>query len=677
MHPANHLAGQTSPYLLQHLHNPVEWYPWGPEALARATAANKLLIVSVGYAACHWCHVMERESFEDEGIAELMNTHFISIKVDREERPDIDAVYMDAVQTLTGRGGWPMNVVCLPDGKPIWGGTYFPKDHWQNALRQLAKAWRERPEEFTQQANDLTAHLQKLERTPTPADQPSFSQDELTKALMRLMGRFDSKWGGFEGAPKFPTPVFWEMLLRHVYYTQDPTAQAELDTCLTRVAWGGIFDHVGGGWARYSVDAQWHVPHFEKMLYDNGQLLQLYSNAYRAEPKPLFRQAVRKTIEFMQRELRSPEGGFYSALDADSEGVEGKFYVWTAQEFDEVVGTEVAGLMRAYYNVSEAGNWEDGVNVLMRTVSDEAIAEQAGVSLEALQTLVREANQKLLERRQSRVRPGLDDKQLTSWNALAISGLVAAFQAFGEPADLAMAEETAQFIRNHLADGHRLNRSFKNGEARINAYLDDYAFSAEAFLSLYQATFNPAYLHQADRWAGYVLQHFNDTDSALLFYTSNEDPPLVTRKKEIYDSVTPSACSSMAHVLLTLGHLLERPAYLKRAQAMLATLAQHTSEHIRSFSNWGRLMQRFIYPDHVVVITGPEANRKAHEFQRRFLPNAILAGTTSEPTSDDLALLQRRFKTDTPLYVCQGHTCQQPTTAVAQAQQLVRTRLTP
>ena len=663
----NHLAGETSPYLLQHLYNPVDWHPWGESALQKARDEHKLLLVSVGYSACHWCHVMEHESFEDPEVADLMNAHFVPIKVDREERPDIDQVYMDAVQAMTGQGGWPMNVVCLPDGRPVWGGTYFPKEHWMHYLRQLANNWQAAPDKFAEQAEKLMGFMRQLEETPTPGTAKTYTTDDLARAFVPISQRFDFEYGGFDQAPKFPTPANWHFLLKYAHFAQDPTARMAVQQTLKRMAWGGIFDHVGGGFARYSVDKHWHVPHFEKMLYDNGQLLSLYSEGFRWSGDPLYRHTIAHTIDWLGRELRAPEGAFFSALDADSEGEEGKFYVWKKQEIDELLG-EDAQLYAAYYNVSENGNWEEGKNVLIRTSSAETVAKAFGLSEQELQNRVARANETLLQARAQRVRPGLDDKILLSWNALTIKGLTDAYRTFGETGWLELAETAARFLHEQMTEGGRLFRNYKAGKATINAYLDDYAFYIDALIGLYQATFKEAYLERAQLHLAYVQQHFWDDDAQLYWYTSALDAELFSRKKEIYDSVTPSSNAVMAHNLLTLSHLLANDSWAEQAGQMLSVMDQYVEKHLSSFSHWGSLLMRHVFPDYEVVIAGPEAHLRRAELETHFLPNAVLAGATG--TEATLPLLENRLSaTETRFFVCRNRSCQLPVSTAEEALQ--------
>jgi uncharacterized protein YyaL (SSP411 family) len=470
----------------------------GEEAWKKARDENKLVIISIGYAACHWCHVMERESFEDSTVAATMNAHFVAIKVDREERPDVDQVYMDAVQLMTGSGGWPLNCVALPDGRPIWGGTYFPKDKWIAVLQQLKDLWQNRPQEAFRYGDSMIEAVAAMDSVKLSADARPFHEDDLQAILQPWRGSFDTIYGGPNRAPKFPLPNNYQFLLRTYYFTGDQRVGDAVDLTLRKMAWGGIYDQLGGGFARYSVDPYWKVPHFEKMTYDNGQLVSLYSEAYRANPEPLYKRVVEETLEFTAREMTSAEGGFYSSLDADSEGEEGKYYVWTKAEIDAALGPD-AGWFCEYYQVTANGNWEHGNNVLIIAAGAEKFAESKGWGTPELLAKLDAAKQKLMLVRAKRPRPALDDKILCAWNAMMLKGYVDAYRAFGNKQFLGAALRNAYFIETQLRDGDRLNRNYKNGKATINAFLDDYALLADAYIALYQATLDQA-LARAGAW---------------------------------------------------------------------------------------------------------------------------------------------------------------------------------
>jgi uncharacterized protein len=670
-HPANHLIHESSPYLLQHAYNPVDWHPWGDMALDKAHRENKLIIISVGYAACHWCHVMEHESFENADVAAVMNEFFVSIKVDREERPDIDQIYMDAVQLMTGSGGWPLNCVCLPDGRPIWGGTYFQKRQWIDVLDQLAEFWRRSPDEARGYAERLTDAVRKMDEIVPVAVHKPFSLDFLESILKPWRGTFDLKWGGYGRTPKFPMPNNWQFLLRESHFSGNAEQQAALAVTLERMAWGGIYDQLGGGFARYSVDGIWKVPHFEKMTYDNGQLISLYAEAHLKQPDPLYERVVAQTFAWMEREMLSPEGGWYSSLDADSEGVEGKFYVWTKAEIDALLGND-SGWYCAYYQVVEQGNWEHGNNILMMGQSPAAFAAARGLSEEALLHRVAAANAILLQARDPRIRPGLDDKVLASWNALMLKGCVDAFRAFGDASYHAAALRNAHFIADHLMVEGRLMRNFKTGKASIPAFLDDHALVAEAFVALYQITFDQQWLTLAQALVEQVIAHFYNAETQLFFFTSDQDPALITRKMELMDNVIPASNSVMANVLFDLGHLLSRNDYVERAERMLQNVQGDMPRYGGGYSNWGLLMLKFLRPFLEVVVTGPDALAYAAQIQKTYLPNQVIAAATT-PEDQSLSLLDDRFVDgQTLIYVCVNSACQLPVSDVESAIKLMR-----
>ncbi|RMG58180.1 MAG: thioredoxin domain-containing protein [Bacteroidetes bacterium] len=659
----NRLIHESSPYLLQHAHNPVDWYPWGEEALTKARDENKLLLISIGYAACHWCHVMERESFEDEDIAALMNTHFVPVKVDREERPDIDKIYMDAVMLMTGRGGWPLNAIALPDGRPIYGGTYFPKDHWREVLLQIAQMHKQSPERSEQYAGNLTQAMQEMDvATPATGHSP-ISREMLAEAAAIWMEQIDFKWGGRDSsANKFPLPMNNLYLLRAAFLSGDARIEEAVSVTLEKMAYGGIYDHLGGGFARYSVDAYWKVPHFEKMLYDNGQLVSLYAEAWQRTGRERYRRVVYDTMDFVARELTSPEGGFYSSLDADSEGEEGKFYTWGYEEVAGLLGPDTRPFAD-YYNIHPFGNWE-GRSVLFVLEEEDEFAERWKQEPEAFRALLARGRATLLEARTQRVRPGLDDKILSSWNGLMLKGAVDAYRIFGEARFLALALENGRFIRDRLTEGPRLWRSYKEGKATINAFLDDYANVIDGYIALYEVTFDEAWLSQAQIHLDHVLTHFHDEASPLLFYTSDEDPVLIRRKTERQDDVIPSSNAVLAGSLHRLGLLLDRADYRERAEAMLAVMQAELVKNPAWHARWGLLALCYAYPHYEVAITGPQAPAWRLEMERHYYPNRLFAGTV---TGSNLPLLQDRMAEVSTIYVCEGHSCRLPVQSVAEA----------
>ncbi len=670
-HAPNRLAHETSPYLLQHAYNPVDWYPWGPEALARAQAEQKPILVSIGYAACHWCHVMERESFEHEAVAAVMNTHFVCIKVDREERPDVDQVYMDALHAMGVQGGWPLNMFLTADAKPFYGGTYFPRASWTQLLANIGEAYAgEHRDELEQSAARFAAAIGTSELAKYGATVGGgVSADEFKLLLYNLGLKFDRERGGTNRAPKFPMPSIWRFLLRAHAATGSAEALKQAVLTLREMAWGGIYDQAHGGFARYSVDGEWLAPHFEKMLYDNGQLVSLYSEAFQLTGEPLFRSVVYDTVEFVRLELTSEDGGFFSSLDADSEGEEGKFYVFTKDELREILGPEEP-LFSDYYNCTAAGNWEHGRNILHRRESDADFAAHHRLTPVALATAVAGWKQKIMAVRAERVRPGLDDKILTGWNALMLQGLTDAYRAFGEPEFLAMAEHNAAFIEKNLRRGPQLWRTFKAGTAHIDGFLEDYALVIQAYISLYEVTFDEQWLRTAETLAGYTLKHFFDPTETQFFYTDSSAEPLIVRKKELFDNVIPSSNSVMAHNLRRLGRHLDRADYVDLAAAMLAQVRELVAKEPQHLANWASLYAALLHPGPEIAIVGYHAGAFRARLNQQFLFDTVLAGA---PKMGLLPLLQHRPARPghTDVYVCRNYTCQAPVQTVAEAQALL------
>ncbi|MFB9864174.1 thioredoxin domain-containing protein [Rufibacter immobilis] len=665
----NRLAQESSPYLLQHAYNPVDWYPWGPEALEKAKAEQKPILVSIGYAACHWCHVMEHESFENGQIAEVMNKDFVCIKVDREERPDVDQVYMDALHAMGLQGGWPLNVFLNSDAKPFYGGTYFPPQNWVQLLQSIAEAYSKSRAELDKSADQFVLHLNQSElaKYGLQIGNQDFSQEAFEQMFANLKASFDLKRGGTSGAPKFPMPSIWRFLLRYYQHSQNPAALEQVNLTLEEMAFGGIYDQMGGGFARYSVDDAWLVPHFEKMLYDNGQLLSLYAEAYQVTRNELYKQVVQETISFVERELTSPEGGFYSSLDADSEGVEGKFYVFTQSEVQEFLGEE-AELASQYYQITPEGNWEHGLNILHRRQTDEAFAADQGLSLEELQERIQLWKDTLLKARSQRVRPGLDDKILTSWNALMLTGLVDAYKALGEPKILELACANAHFLLSKLKQGNQLYHNYKEGKATIDGFLEDYALLIQALLGLYQVTFEEHWLQKAKRLTEYTLNNFFDQEEELFYFTGSAGEQLIARKKEIFDNVVPASNSVMAMNLHFLGLFYDKERYTRLSQKMLSKVRDLVVKEPTHLANWASLFYLQLKPTAEIAIIGPEAHPFRGLLQQHFLPNALLVGSKEENTSD-LPLLEDRIVQNgqTTLYVCYNKACQLPVQSVAEA----------
>jgi uncharacterized protein len=673
-HPfTNELINESSPYLLQHAHNPVNWYPWGEKALEKAKSENKMLIISIGYAACHWCHVMEHESFEDTTVANFMNKHFVAIKVDREERPDVDDVYLTACQLASKEGcGWPLNAFALPDGRPVWAGTYFPKKPWLEVLEYFRSEWQKSPQKMEEFASKLTEGVGQMDAIPIPSEPVEFSRKNLDKIAQHFMQRIDFQRGGRVGAPKFPMPGNYEFLLRYHHFSGHSQALKAVTLTLDEMAKGGIYDHLGGGFARYSTDDRWLVPHFEKMLYDNAQLVSLYSQAFQLTQNPAYATVVRETLGFILREMTSPEGAFYSSLDADSEGEEGKFYVWRKQEIDSILGQDAA-IFCDFFEITQKGNWEDGKNILHRKKDPAAVAKKNSLTIGQLNTLITNAKAKLFEARSERISPGLDDKALTAWNALMVKGYVDAYRAFGEKTYLEAALKNGRFILEKMLrpDGG-INRNFKDGASVINAFLDDYAQTIDAFTALYQVTFDEAWLYKARDLTEYVLLHFTDENSSLLFYTSDLDPPLIARKMETTDNVIPGSNSVMASNLYHLGLYFYKNEWLEKSRRMMHTLANMVveTEEPDFYSNWCQLYLEFVQPPYEVAIVGDDFAVKRDEMLKNFLPNALLLGGKTEGT---LELLKNKHQEGrTMIYVCRNKICKLPVEEVSKAMELMK-----
>jgi uncharacterized protein YyaL (SSP411 family) len=610
---------------------------------------------------------MERESFENEQVARVMNEYFICVKVDREERPDVDQIYMAAVQAMGIQGGWPLNVMLTPEAKPFYGGTYFAPGNWVKLLENIAQAYAgEYRAELEGSAERFAQALQtsELEKYGAPGNGAVVNDENFKLLAYNLSQRFDRERGGTNRAPKFPMPSIWRFLLRAHHISVSQHLLKQLNLTLREMAWGGLYDQVGGGFARYSVDAEWLVPHFEKMLYDNGQLLSLYSEAYQVTRDPLYREVVLQTVGWVKRELTNPAGGFYSSLDADSEGEEGKFYVWTREELQHALGTEEA-LAAAYYQCTGLGNWEHGRNILHRQQSDADFAAEHDLEPDVLAKLVHSWQKKLLAARAPRVRPGLDDKVLTGWNALMLSGLLAAYRAFGEAELLELALHNAEFLERNLRHGPRLYRTWKNGRATINGFLEDYALVIEAYISLYEATFTESWLREAETLTAYVIENFFDPADQLFYYTDASAEPLIARKKELFDNVIPASNSVMAHNLLRLGRHLEHAQYQAMAAAMLGQVQDLVAKEPQHLTNWASLYVALLRPGAEVAISGPQAEQFRRSLSQHFLPNDIIAGALA---TSHLPLLEGRAATaNTTIYVCRNRACQLPVHSVAEA----------
>jgi uncharacterized protein len=659
----NRLAEETSPYLLQHKDNPVDWEPWGERALGRAKTEDKPILVSIGYSACHWCHVMERESFEDEDTAVYMNDHFVCIKVDREERPDVDAIYMQAVQAMSGQGGWPLNVFCDPDGVPFFGGTYFPPESrygmpsFRQVLEGVSEAWRTRREEIRSAAARTVEGLAAGSRIRTSPE--IMSPAVLDEAERTLAGQFDPNFGGFGGAPKFPPASALEFLMRRMAEPDRDASKASeiVTTTLDRMAKGGIYDQVGGGFARYSVDAHWLVPHFEKMLYDNALLARSYLHAWQLTGRGDFRRVCIETLDWALREMRGPEGGFYSALDADSEGEEGKFYVWSEDELRDLLGADADALM-SYWGVDRGPNFEG-----------KSILHVAGDGIEP--DLLASARGKLYETRSGRVWPGLDDKRLTAWNALMIHALADAGAALGRDDYVAGARTCAEFIEREMRDGDgRLLRTYRDGRASLNAYLEDHAFCVEAFLALYEATFEPRWFMRARELADTMVDRFVDDEGGGFFTTSSDHESLVVRPKDFEDHPIPSGNSSAALGLLRLAAFTGEREYEERPVELFRILHKACARHPQAFGHLLQAMHFHFSSPREVALVGDSVDALAGVVRGKFRPSLVLAGMRPGDAAAETAvpLLRGREPIDgrSTAYVCETFTCRLPVTEPAE-----------
>ncbi|MEW7293103.1 thioredoxin domain-containing protein [Aquimarina sp. 2304DJ70-9] len=659
----NDLAQETSPYLLQHAHNPVDWKPWGEKALDAAKKENKLIIISIGYAACHWCHVMEHESFEDLQVAEIMNANYINIKVDREERPDIDQVYMNAVQLMTGSGGWPLNVIALPDGRPVWGGTYFQKGNWIDALKQITNLYDKQPEKLLEYAEKLEQGIKAIDIIETNTEEQNFSKDFIASAVKDWSANFDHKQGGTKRVPKFMMPNNYQFLLRYAHQTKDKELMNYVINTLTKISFGGVYDHIGGGFSRYSTDGKWHVPHFEKMLYDNAQLVSLYSDAYLITKDTWFKDVVYETLDFVSRELTNSEGAFYSSLDADSKTLEdeleeGAFYVWTKKELKAILENDYE-LFSKYYNINSYGFWEKENYVLIRKDVDQLFCEENNISYQQLKEKVQQWKKLLHQYREKRSRPRLDDKTLTSWNALMLKGYLDAYRVFGEKEFLDAAIKNATFIKkNQLQPDNSVLHNYKNGKSSVNGYLEDYATLIEAFITLYQNTFDPEWIDISKQLTEYTLAHFFNKEKSIFYFTSDKDPKLITRTIESSDNVIPASNSIMAKNLFMLSHYYDMKHYKEISRQMLHNMKPQIQSYASGYSNWLDQMLNFSFDFYEVAITGIESKNKVQELNKTYIPNKLLAVSLSD---SERVLLKNRFaERKTLIYVCVNNSCKYP-----------------
>ena len=666
----NHLINETSPYLLQHAHNPVDWYSWGDEAFQKAKSENRPILLSIGYSACHWCHVMERESFEDEKIAALMNDLFVNIKVDREERPDLDEIYMNAVQMLTGRGGWPMTVFLTPEGKPFYGGTYFPPEDrygvpgFPKILQGVANAYREKPQDVERSVEQILAALQRMSLS-TESQQP-FSPDIIGQSAEQLAQAYDTDHGGLGKAPKFPNVGVYELFLRHYHHSKGSRFLEMVTHTLTKMAQGGIYDHLGGGFHRYSVDEKWLVPHFEKMLYDNAQLVRIYAQVYCVTGEPLFKQVVDETMTYLMREMLHTEGGFYSTQDADSEGEEGKFFVWTEEEISQILGEESSEIFCRIYDVSEEGNFEEK-NILHPILTLEQASKFFRRDLKEIESLVSDAKGKLFKEREKRTKPFRDEKILTSWNGLMLSGLAEAIKISRQPAYLEAANRTVDFIFTKMFRDGRLLHTYKSGTGKILGYLDDYAFLAAGLLDLFEATVNRAHLDRALELAEIMLHEFWDEAGGGFFYTGRSHERLIAQSKPIFDGSIPSGNAVATQVLLRLYHYTGKEDYLKRAERILRAYYNAMENQPFGFAHMLAALDFYLQKPKEVVLVGdkkdPETAELLTKIHSLYLPNMTLQLASPDDSLEKISSLlagKKQFDGKPTVYVCHNFTCSRP-----------------
>ena len=668
----NRLSLETSPYLLQHAHNPVDWYPWGEEAFEKAEKENRPILVSIGYSTCHWCHVMERESFENEDTAALMNDYFVCIKVDREERPDVDQIYMEAVQIISGQGGWPLNCFLLPDRRPFFGGTYYPpvpayqRPSWNQVLMNISRAYKEQPETVAEQAEKLMGYMKKNQggliqnKIEGIAETNAFDGELLNSFFKQLQSRFDQQFGGFGGAPKFPATMSIGYLMAYHHAFNQPEALQHALLSLDKMSQGGIYDQLGGGFSRYATDRAWLVPHFEKMLYDNALLVWVLSEAYSITGETRYKETISETLDWVKREMTSEEGGFYSALDADSEGVEGKFYVWDYEEICEIIPEGLEEFTR-YFGITKSGNWEH-TNILHKAEPD----------LKVDNLLLRKNMDTLLEQRSKRIRPGLDDKILLSWNALMCSAFCRAFWSLKDKNYKKIALKNIDFLLEKFTVGSvEMAHTYKEGICKYPANLEDYAFVIEALINVYQSGFDYRYLQKAAELTTFVLDHFFDEGDGLFFFAAAEQNDLVIRQKELYDSALPSANSTMAMNLLKLSHLMDYREYEAISCKMLLSIKNAALKFSTSFSKWTLAMLWAGSGIREIVITGKNAKEKAIQIQQYYLgPYCILA--SDREGIENPHFKGKEFQEDANIYICINQSCQAPVKTVEEALSLLK-----
>lgn len=657
----NALIKETSPYLLQHAHNPVQWIPWSDDLFTTATRLNKPILLSIGYAACHWCHVMERESFEDEAIADYMNTHFINVKVDREERPDIDHIYMDALQAMTGSGGWPLNIFLLPNGQPFYGGTYFPpipmhqRPSWLDVLKGVQTAFENNLDKLTDQATNLTQHLLQtnIKALQDNEAEAVASPEAFELIATRLLHNADSQWGGFGSAPKFPQTFSIQVLFRNYFQNKDQASIVHAIRSIDKMIQGGIYDHLGGGFSRYSVDAMWHAPHFEKMLYDNALLLGTIAEAYQITQKPIYLQVIQATFSFLQRELSNGDGGYYAALDADSEGIEGKFYTWSYDELKSIIDPALFDSFCSYYQVTQNGNWEH-TNILW-TQSD---LEQSWAPD------FQKEKQKLFEVRAKRVRPSLDHKIILGWNCMLVVGFCKMYAATGMNTYKSAAIQCIQWLEKNCydADAKNFYHSIANGQPKAHAFLDDYANLIQAYIQLQEITGDTSYLMKAKKWMEYVMAYFMDEEGVYFYYTASYQQDIILRKKESYDGAQPSGNALVCSSLYYLGHVFEFSHWTRHAERMIASIRKSLIQYPGSFGHWAQSFYQMAYGMVELVGVGPTVNESLPSILAPFLPHTIRLISHTE--NDQIPLLKGKKNADNQYFMCKNNTCSEPVPSI-------------
>jgi uncharacterized protein len=674
----NNLINETSPYLLQHAHNPVNWFAWSAEAFEKAKAEDKPILISIGYSACHWCHVMEHESFEDEATAAVMNEHFVNIKVDMEERPDVDRIYMDFVQMTTGRGGWPLNVFLSPDKLPFFGGTYFPPDNryntpsFQRVLTSVADAWKDKRDELLNSANEVLGEMRRVGLAQMSGE--NLSEDNLDAVFQSFVKYFDAANGGFGGAPKFPPAMSLEFLLRYYQRTKNENTLEMITKTAQKMAFGGIYDQLGGGFHRYAVDSIWLVPHFEKMLYDNAQLARIYLHLFQATKDEFYKRIAVETLEYIKREMTHESGAFYSTQDADSEGVEGKFFVWTTLETEKILGAEDAQIFNFYYDVSEEGNFEEA-NILNVKNSLAETAEVLKVSPEKLQTVLEKGREKLFIEREKRIKPFRDEKVLTAWNGLMLATFAEASAILDSEDYLKIAKKNADFLLENLQKDGYLLRTWKDGKAKLNAYLEDYANFADGLTELFQVSGEVKYLKEAKRLADLLIIEFWDEENGGFFFTANNHEELLVRTKDFHDNATPSGNSVAADVLLKLAKLTGDEKYERFAVTVLRLAAPQIRRYPQAFGRVLGAVEFYLNPTKEIVVLGAKGSELASEIWKDYLPNkvVVLAENPGE-NAEIIPLLQARNLIDgkATAYVCENFACQKPVTTAADLREQLR-----